>query len=44
MQDKNEADRDTIEKLLKNKGRVYGEALRRLAEGKPSIHEGMWGE
>ena len=33
-----ETDRDRFEKLLEDTSRVYGEALRRLAEGEPGTH------
>ena len=36
--EKSEADRDKFEKLLEDTSRVYGEALRRLAEGEPGTH------
>lgn len=39
--EKSEADRDKFEKLLEETGRVYGKALRRLAKGEPSTHQGM---
>lgn len=42
--EKSEADREKFEKLLEETGRVYGEALRRLAEGEPSTHQGVEGE
>ena len=35
---KSEVDRDKFEKLLEDTSRVYGEALRRLAEGEPGNH------
>lgn len=38
MPGKSEADRDKFEKLLEDTSRVYGEALRRLAEGEPDTH------
>ena len=34
--EKSEADRDKFEKILEDTSRVYGEALRRLAEGEPN--------
>lgn len=42
--EKSGADRDKFEKLLEETSRVYGKALRRLAEGEPSTHQGMEGE
>ena len=33
-----ETDRDRFEKLLEDTSRVYGEALRRLAEGESGTH------
>lgn len=36
--EKSEADRDKFEKLLEDTSIVYGEALRRLAEGEPGTH------
>ena len=44
MLEKSEADRDKFEKLLESTSRVYGEALRRLAEGEPDNHQGTEGE
>ena len=36
--EKSEADRDKFEKLLEETGKVYGKALRWLAEGEPGTH------
>lgn len=38
MPGKSKEDRDKFEKLLEDTSRVYGEALRRLAEGEPGTH------
>lgn len=38
MPGKSKVDRDKFEKLLEDTSRVYGEALRRLAEGEPGTH------